>query len=183
MFVDQPDYTPKTWKDVAMNVTLRKALPSDVPAIRDLVDWYASKRILLSRDLVSYYETIRDYTVAVDQDGKFIGCGGLHVLWSEIGEIRALAVAEDWRGKGVGSAIMRSLVEEARALEMKRLFCLTFEVAFFSHHGFTPHPGQAVPMEVFTEMVLSQDVGVAEFLDLARIKPNTLGNTRMIRDL
>ena len=166
-----------------MTVTLRKALPTDAPAMRDLVDWYAAKRILLSRDLVSYYETIRDYTVAVDGNGKFIGCGGLHILWNEIAEVRALAVAEDWRGKGVGSAIMRALAQEARDMGMKRLFCLTFEVAFFAHHGFKPHPGQAVPMEVFTEMVLSQDVGVAEFLDLARIKPNTLGNTRMIRDL
>ena len=74
-------------------------------------------------------------------------------------------------------------VEDARALGLARLFCLTFEVGFFTRHGFTEIDGQAVEPAVYAELVRSYDEGVAEFLDLERVKPNTLGNTRMLRTL
>ena len=66
---------------------------------------------------------------------------------------------------------------------MARLFCLTFETEFFTRHGFTPIEGQAVEPAVYAELLRSYDEGVAEFLDLERVKPNTLGNTRMLRVL
>ena len=66
---------------------------------------------------------------------------------------------------------------------MSRIFCLTFEVEFFTRHGFSPIPGQAVEPDVYAELLRSYDEGIAEFLDLERVKPNTLGNTRMLRTL
>jgi len=82
-----------------------------------------------------------------------------------------------------GSAVLDRLVERARLLGLSRLFCLTFETAFFARHGFAPIEGQAVDPEVYAELLRSYDEGVAEFLDLERVKPNTLGNTRMLRVL
>ena len=94
-----------------------------------------------------------------------------------------ISAAYDLYAQGVGSRLLEALVEDARALGLRRLFCLTFEVDFFARHGFEPIEGQAVEPEVYAELVRSYDEGVAEFLDLERVKPNTLGNTRMLRTL
>ena len=173
----------KPWDDRGVSALhVRDAVPADVPSIRSLVADYAHQRILLEHDHVSYYEAIRDFVVA-EQDGQIIGCGALHILWKELGEIRTVAVDAEWKRSGVGSAVITSLVERARELGLTQLFCLTFEVEFFARHGFVPVEGDVVPADVYQELLLSHDDGVAQFLDLARVKPNTLGNTRMLRML
>jgi len=75
------------------------------------------------------------------------------------------------------------LETDARELGLTRLFCLTFEVEFFARHGFEPMREQPVDPAMYAELLRSTDEGVAEFLDLARVKPNTLGNTRMLKHL
>ena len=116
-------------------------------------------------------------------DGRVVGCGALHVMWEDLAEIRTLAVADDQLGTGLGGRILEELVEVARDLGVRRLFCLTFETHFFERHGFSAIEGQAVSHAVYAELLRSYDEGVAEFLDLERVKPNTLGNTRMLRNL
>lgn len=165
-----------------MTVTIRPALPADVRAIADLVTPYAARRILLAKDLVAYYEAIQEFLVA-ERDGVVIGCGALHVMWSDLAEVRTLAVSADARGAGIGHRLVEALLERARALGLARVFCLTFEVDFFARHGFAEIDGEVVDPQTFAELLLSRDDGVAEFLDLARVKPNTLGNTRMLRQL
>ncbi len=163
-------------------VVVRPALPADVLAIREIVQQYTNDRILLAHDLVAYYEAIRDFVVA-EREGEIVGCGALHVMWKDLGEVRTLAVRDGARGAGVGHAMLEDLIARARDLRLARLFCLTFEVDFFARHGFEPVDGDVVAPEVYREMLLSHDDGVAEFLDLARVKPNTLGNTRMLLSL
>ena len=123
--------------------------------------------------------------VSADTGGAtdLVGCGALHVMWDDIAEVRTLAVRKDRMHRGVGGAILGELLERARGMGLQRVFCLTFEVDFFTAHGFHPIWGTPVGMDTFAEMVRSHDDGVAEFLDLARVKPNTLGNTRMIIEL
>jgi amino-acid N-acetyltransferase len=162
---------------------LRAALPRDVRAIRDLVEPYADQRILLAKELVGYYEAVQEFVVAQDADGALVGCGALHVMWSDLAEVRTLAVDPAWRGRGVGHALLARLVGRAGELGLRRVFCLTFEVDFFRAHGFAPIVGTPVSGDVYTELLRSHDDGVAEFLDLAHVKPNTLGNTRMLLDL
>jgi amino-acid N-acetyltransferase len=94
---------------------------------------------------------------------------------------RSLTVAEDWLGHGVGKAILTTLEADARELGLRRLFCLTFEVPFFTRNGFLEIGDEIIDPVVYSEMVRSTDEGVAEFLDLARVKPNTLGNSRMLK--
>ena len=93
------------------------------------------------------------------------------------------AVLPDLQGHGVGSAMLTTLIERARALGVKRVFCLTFEVDFFTRHGFVEIDSTPVTHEVFQQLLQSYDEGVAEFLDLERVKPNTLGNRRMLLSL
>jgi amino-acid N-acetyltransferase len=162
---------------------VRPALPADVRAIRELVQPYADERILLAKEWVGYYEAIQEFVVAEAPDGTLIGCGALHVMWQDLAEIRTLAVARQWRGRRVGHALLEALTERARDLGLSRLFCLTFEVDFFAGHGWWPIEGTLVGQDVYAELLRSSDDGVAEFLDLARVKPNTLGNTRMLVEI
>lgn len=170
-----PDRSPS-------RVVVRRATTHDVRAIRDLVRPLAGDRVLLNKEAVAYYEAVPEFRVA-EVDGAVVGCGAVHVMWDDLAEIRTLAVAGSHLGLGVGSRILEALVADARTFGVSRLFCLTFEVDFFTAHGFVPIEGQAVEPEVYLELLRSYDEGVAEFLDLERVKPNTLGNTRMLRTL
>lgn len=160
---------------------VRRARTSDVPTIKRLVDTYAGK-ILLEKNLVTLYEAIQEFWVVEHPDfpGTVVGCGALHVLWSDLGEIRTVAVDPAITGRGIGHALVRKLLEVARELQLERVFVLTFETDFFGKHGFTEIEGTPVTAEVFEEMRRSYDIGVAEFLDLSYIKPNILGNSRML---
>ncbi|MFM8599845.1 MAG: amino-acid N-acetyltransferase [Mycobacterium sp.] len=159
-------------------LVIRRARTSDVPEIKRLVDTYAG-RILLEKNLVTLYEAIQEFWVAELDDGV-VGCGALHVLWSDLGEVRTVAVDPRVKGRGIGHALVDRLLEVARELNLQRLFVLTFETEFFGRHGFAEIDGTPVTAEVYEEMCRSYDIGVAEFLDLSYVKPNILGNTRML---
>lgn len=159
-------------------LTVRRARTTDVPAIKRLVDTYAGK-ILLEKNLVTLYEAVQETWVA-ELDGETVGCGALHVLWSDLGEVRTVAVDPSVKGRGIGHVIVERLIEVARELHLQRLFVLTFETEFFGAHGFAEIEGTPVTAEVYEEMCRSYDLGVAEFLDLSYVKPNILGNTRML---
>lgn len=163
-------------------IVVRRARTTDVRAIKELVDGYAAKDLVLAKDLVTLYEDVPDFWVAEDA-GAVLGCGALHVLWEDLGEVRTVAVSPTARGRGIGHAIVDALLGAARDLGLKRIFVLTFETGFFAGHGFTEISGTPVSPEVYQLMRRSYDAGVAEFLDLPYVKPNILGNTRMLLTL
>lgn len=169
--------------DTAPPFTVRPAVTRDVRGIARLLDPYVQRRILLGKDLVVLYESVQQFVVAEDADGRLIGCGALFVMWEDLGEIRTLIVADDWLRHGVGQALVDGLEKRAVGLGLRRLFCLTFEVEFFTRRGFARIGEQVVDPDVYSQLVRSPDEGVAEFLDLAHVKPNTLGNTRMMKML
>lgn len=169
----------------ASEVRIRPARTLDIPRIVQLMQPLVERRILLGKDLVVLYESVPEFLVAVDADDTVIGYGALHVMWEHLGEIRTLGVAEECLGRGVGSRMMEALEQRAIDLGLSQLFCLTFEVSFFTRHGFQAmgEDIELVAADVYAELLRSTDEGVAEFLDLARVKPNTLGNTRMLKTL
>jgi len=161
-------------------VVIRKARTSDVKGIRRLIDVYSSDRRLLSKATVALYEDVPEFRVAADADGMVVGCGALHVLWEDLAEIRTVAVDPSRRGQKIGHRIVDTLLDDAKTLGVKRVFVLTFEVGFFASFGFAEIDGAPVPHAVYEQLLRSYDEGVAEFLGLERVKPNTLGNTRML---
>jgi len=165
-----------------MAIEIRAARTSDVKGIRKLIDLYAPQRRILSKETVTLYESVQEFVVAVDGD-KIVGCGAMHVLWEDVAEVRTVAVAEELRGKGVGHQILLKLIERAEAVGVKKIFCLTFETDFFGRHGFKEIEGAPVEPEVYQQLLRSYDEGIAELLDLESSKPNTLGNTRMVKIL
>jgi amino-acid N-acetyltransferase len=135
---------------------------------------------LLKLELVSLYEKVSEFLVAVNETGEVVGAGAVHVMWEDLAEVRSLVVRDDHRGNGIGHILVDALLERAKEIGVSRVFCLTFETAFFAKHGFSEISDVPVDEETYAELVRSTDDGVAEFLDLARVKENTLGNTRML---
>jgi amino-acid N-acetyltransferase len=138
---------------------------------------------LLSKATVTLYESVQEFWVAVDEQDRVLGCGALHVMWEDLAEIRTVAVDPACRGRKIGHKLVSRLLDVARELGVARVFCLTFETRFFGSFGFTEIDGAPVPHAVYEQLLRSYDEGVAEFLDLERVKPNTLGNTRMLLHL
>ena len=103
-------------------------------------------------------------------------------MWEDLAEVRTLAVVPDRANEGIGSQMLQHLLEKARLLGTRRVFCLTFRKDFFGHHGFVEIDSPPVGSDVYEQMLQSYDEGVAEFLGLERVKPNTLGNFRMLRE-
>ncbi|EPH40939.1 amino-acid N-acetyltransferase [Streptomyces aurantiacus] len=175
----------------ANEVSVRRARTADVPAVRALLDPYVRRGILLDKATVTLYEDIQEFWVAegAAEDGKaapVVGCGALHVMWEDLAEVRTLAVNPQVKGAGVGRRLLGELLRTARWLGVRRVFCLTFEVDFFAKHGFVEigeTPADTVDTDVYSELLRSYDEGVAEFLGLERVKPNTLGNSRMLLHL
>jgi amino-acid N-acetyltransferase len=168
-----------------VHIHVRRAQTRDVVHIRRLVEAYTAERRVLGKSTVNLYEDIQEFWVAEldgrdGEDPALVGCGALHVLWEDLAEVRTVAVDPGMRGRGVGHRIVAALLETARRLGVRRVFCLTFETTFFAKHGFRPIQGAPVSARVYEELLGSYDEGVAEFLGLERVKPNTLGNTRML---
>ena len=171
------------YSSAAMGYIVRQARTGDVPEIRALIDENVGTRRLLEKHTVNLYEDVLEFSVAEssgDGDGAVVGCGALHVMWEDLAELRTVAVHQSMRGTGIGHLIVDDLLDRARRVGVSRVFVLTFAVDFFGRHGFTEISGTPVAPEVYAELLRSYDDGVAEFLDLDRVKPNTLGNTRML---
>lgn len=159
----------------------RRARTGDVVGIKSLVDKYAG-RVLLAKDLITLYEDVQEFWI-VERDGQVAGCGALHVLWQDLAEIRTIAVDPALAGQGIGHVLVEALLRTAREIDVRRVFVLTFEREFFGRHGFVEIDGTPVSPEIYEQMRRSYDAGVAEFLDLAYVRPNTLGNARMLLEL
>lgn len=165
-----------------MEIEIRRARTADVRGIRRLVDTYHVDRRLLDKATVTLYEDVQEFQVAV-AGAEVVGCGALHVMWEDLGEIRTLAVDPAQRGRRIGARIVTGLLAQARWLGLRRVFVLTFEREFFARFGFTEIDGAPVPPQVYEQLLRSYDEGVAEFLGLDRVKPNILGNHRMLLHL
>lgn len=130
----------------------RKPTFKDVEALHKLVNDYADKGQMLARSRNVLYETLRDMVVAED-NGRIIGVGALHLIWDELAEVRALAVAPEAVGKGVGRTLVAMLTEEAVALGVKTLFTLTYQTEFFAKQGFAEIAKEKLPHKVWKECI------------------------------
>ena len=165
-----------------MSILIRPAKTSDIKKIREIVSHYISERRLLTKETVTLYESVQEFSVA-EVNGEVVGCGALHVLWEDLAEVRTVAVKKDFHGKGIGHQLLENIINRAKEVGVKRIFCLTFETKFFGAHGFNEIQGTPVEPEVYAQLLRSYDDGIAEFLELESVKPNTLGNTRMLKIL
>lgn len=131
-------------------LVVRPAVLADIPSILALVNKLAQQQLMLPRSPASVIEGIRDFMIA-EVDDEFLGCGALHVVWSDLAEIRSLAVDPDGQSKGVGRALLDALVEEAERLGVPRLFAFTYVPGFFEKMSFTFVQHEDLPHKVFKD--------------------------------
>ena len=127
-----------------------KARVSDVPQMHKLINHLADKGEMLARPLSEIYENIRDYFV-VKQGERVIACAALHVNWSDLAEIRSVAVAEDSQRQGIGDQLVEACLKEARELGIPTVFCLTYKPAFFEKAGFSQIDKMELSHKVWSE--------------------------------
>ncbi len=133
-----------------MKTIIRKADIKDVPKMQGLIAGFAKKDLMLARSLIDLYENIRDYFVA-EQEKVVIGCCALHICWKDLAEVKALAVDEDIHGNGVGRRLVKEALKDAKALSIKKIFCLTYVPGFFKAFGFKKIDRKLLPHKIWTE--------------------------------
>jgi len=131
-----------------MNV--RSAKISDVTAINALINSYAERDRMLFRSMADIYENLQTFIVA-ELDNNIVGCCALEIIWSDLAEIKSLAIDEAYKGKGIGRALVAAAVEQAVKLGVPRVFALTLEPAFFEKSGFAIVEKEALPMKVWSD--------------------------------
>ena len=129
---------------------VEKARISDVTQMHKLINYYADKDEMLARALSEIYENIRDYFV-VKQGERVIACAALHVNWSDLAEIKSVAVAEDSQRQGIGDQLIEACLKEAKELGIPTVFCLTYKPAFFEKFGFSQVDKMELPHKVWSE--------------------------------
>lgn len=130
----------------------RKARITDVEPIHALITYYAETGLMLARPRTMLYESLREFTIAEDR-GQVVGAGSLHIIWEDLAEIRALAVAPEYSKKGIGRGLVNMFIEEARELAIPRVFALTYQQGFFEKCGFKVVAKESLPQKVWGECV------------------------------
>ena len=132
----------------------RKATFADVDEIHELIAGYASKGVMLPKPHSTLYETLREFVVAEEvASKKIVGVGALHLTWNELAEVRSMAVHEDFSRKGIGSAIVKRLLAEGRAVGVKKFFTLTYRPEFFKSLGFELTTKESLPHKIWKECI------------------------------
>jgi amino-acid N-acetyltransferase len=132
---------------------IRPARVGDVPSIYELIRTFADRKLMIRRSMGELYESIREFSVAVDDSNRVIGCVALHVFWEDLGELKCLAVAEEAQGRGIGRQLIDACWEAARDLELDTIFALTYAVEFFERSGYHQIDKAELPHKIWNECV------------------------------
>ena len=130
---------------------IRKAKVSDIKAIHSLLLNYSETGVLLGRSLSDLYDQIRDFYVSVGDDNKLEGICGLHVCWADLGEIRSLAVKDEYKGQDRGLELVKACIREAEDFGLNKLFVLTYVPDFFKKLGFENVDKKVLPHKVWAD--------------------------------
>lgn len=133
-------------------ITFRKAKMADVEDLHALINDFAEKGVMLARSRNTLYETIREFTV-IEDEGKLVGAGALHIIWEDLAEVRALAIRSEYQGKGIGKKLINELLKEAVELGIHKIFALTYQVDFFKSCGFQEVSKDEMPHKVWKECI------------------------------
>lgn len=129
---------------------IRKAKVLDVKGIKNLLDYFSKKELLLPRSLSDLYENIRDFIVA-EEDGEIVGCIALHIVWEDLAEVRSLAVKENKQNQQIGTKLLQEAIKEADKLGVEKIFTLTYTPEFFEKHGFKRTKKNDLPQKIWKD--------------------------------
>ena len=145
---------------------------ADAPDICELINYYAERGRMLHRSLEGVYNNLRDFQVALDEQGKVVGCVAVETIWAGLAEIKSLAVASDLQGVGIGSQLVEAAIEDARRLGVRFVFALTYERKFFEKNGFQIIERQELPEKVWRECISCPKADACDEIAMMRqLKP------------
>ena len=133
-----------------VNIELRPARMADANAILDLVNALARDQVMLPRSPASVIEAIQSFTVA-EVDGEFAGCGALSIVWTDIAEIRSIAIAPTHQKLGLGKRLAQELIDRAKELGIARVMAFTYVPGFFEKLAFEVVEHSSLPHKVFND--------------------------------
>lgn len=119
----------------------------------ELIRTFADRKLMIRRSPGELYEAIREFLVAVDDDGNVLGCAALHVFWEDLAELKCLAVSEAAHGLGIGKKLVDACWEAARELELNSVFALTYVPEFFEKCGYHRIDKAELPHKIWNECV------------------------------
>jgi amino-acid N-acetyltransferase len=134
-------------------LNIRPARVGDVPAIYELIRTFADRKLMIRRSMGELYESIREFLVAIDDDGRIVGCAALHVFWDDLAELKCLAVGEGVQGQGIGRLLVDACWHAARDLEITSVFALTYASSFFERCGYHQIDKAELPHKIWNECV------------------------------
>jgi len=165
----------------APDITIRRALVTDIPGIHAVITEAAELGLMLHRSREELYEHVRDFHVAAvntpptpghaakrlgpDQEttdqpiadqpttDQVVGVCGLKVVWAHLAEVYALAVHPDQRGQGLGHRLVEHCLQDAEQLQVRTVMSLTYERPFFEKLGFVLCDRHELPQKVWSECV------------------------------
>jgi amino-acid N-acetyltransferase len=129
---------------------VRKPKLTEVVMLKAVLDAAVAEGKVLPRELPELYENVRDFYVYVD-GGGLGGLVALHIDMIDLAEVRSLVVRESLRGRGVGKMLLEAVLDEARRLEIERVYAFTREPVFFTKNGFTQVDKSELPYKVFKD--------------------------------
>ena len=132
-------------------MNIEKAKINDAQSMHTLVNRFADKDEMLPRALSEIYENLRDYFVIRDSNNHVVACVALHISWSDLAEIKSLAVSENQQAHGLGSLLVKACLDEAKEIGIPTIFCLTYKPAFFEKSGFRQVDKMELPRKVWAE--------------------------------
>jgi amino-acid N-acetyltransferase len=150
-------------------LVIRPARMSDVPGICELVNYYAERGRMLHRSMESLYDSLREFMVAVNDQGKVVGCVAVDIFWADLAEIRSLAVAQEVRGQGLGAMLVEAAAKDAQRVEIRKLFALTYEKNFFLRAKFEVIERDMLPEKVWRECIACPKVDCCDEIAMMRV--------------
>ncbi len=133
-----------------MQIRVQKARMDDVPQMHKLINYFADRGEMLARPLSEMYENLRDYFVVKNGD-EVIGVVALGIMWRDLAEVKSLAVLESSQRHGIGKALVKACLDEAKAIDIDTVFCLTYKPEFFKKQGFNLVEKEELPRKVWGE--------------------------------
>jgi amino-acid N-acetyltransferase len=130
---------------------IRNARMDDVKTIHALLNHFATKGLLLGRSISSLYDHLRDFIVFTNEEGQILGVAALQISWENLAEIRSLAVLEAVQGKGFGAQLVQACLQEAKRLEIEKVFTLTYQAGFFRKQGFVDINKNELPHKIWSD--------------------------------
>ncbi len=134
------------------NMVLRKATLKDIKEIHSMLKFFASKGDLLGRPLITLYEKVREFFIC-EEKNEIIGCVALAVVWENMAEIRSLAIKENHQKMGIGRKLVNACIDEAKKLDIKKVFTLTYKPEFFEKLDFKSIEKQKLPHKIWTDCI------------------------------